>query len=621
MIRTALKDWGSCSQYTTRLDLKGLKIEWSVKKMKRKITIVLLFLVLYFLVLSSCGGEQTAVPEPTDEVAISTPSATAPAEATPLTEPLYGLANVESLEILTEESTTEEVRVRLRGLLPNGCTEIDEIIRQQEGSVFTLAVSTVQEPGQDCTEALVPFDETITLDVSGLETGSYSVKVNDLEGSFNLDAGDQPPEEPAITPAAPDIAAVSGRVWHDLCAVSGEQDEEPGPGCVTADDGEIQADGLLEDEPGIEGVQVSIGTGDCPAEVDDVVVTDSEGIYVFDDLASGTYCIFIDVVEENNQEILIPGRWTAPEDGALGSTITLSEGESLESIDFGWDYQFLPIPDVDPTTCSNSFEFVQDLNIPDDTVFPPGAEFTKIWLLRNNGTCPWTTDYSIVFLDGDQMSAESTIPLSEPVAPGQELEVAIDMVAPEEPGTYRGNWQVADASDQPFGINGFIEDAFWLRIVVEEDAPPVATPLSNSGTIGGVVWDDFCVNSDPGRGCIEFPEDSGIFVGDGSLNSGESILSEITITLANGACPADGTLPAGNQIIGTSVTDENGLYRFENLPDDTYCVFMDALDEVNVDFLIPGNWTWPGTGVGRYTFILDPGEQALDLDFGWDFAD
>jgi hypothetical protein len=52
-----------------------------------------------------------------------------------------------------------------------------------------------------------------------------------------------------------------------------------------------------------------------------------------------------------------------------------------------------------------------------------------------------------------------------------------------------------------------------------------------------------------------------------------------------------------------------------------YCIFMDALSDENVDSLIPGNWTYPATGVGRYTFFLDPGEQALDLDFGWDYAD
>ena len=74
-------------------------------------------------------------------------------------------------------------------------------------------------------------------------------------------------------------------------------------------------------------------------------------------------------------------------------------------------------------------------------------------------------------------------------------------------------------------------------------------------------------------------------------------------------------------VIETAVTGDDGIYLFEGLSTGTYCIFMDALSEENVDALIPGNWTWPGTGVGLYTFILDPGEQALDLDFGWDFSD
>ena len=48
---------------------------------------------------------------------------------------------------------------------------------------------------------------------------------------------------------------------------------------------------------------------------------------------------------------------------------------------------------------------------------------------------------------------------------------------------------------------------------------------------------------------------------------------------------------------------------------------LDALDEEMVELLIPGNWTWPGTGVGQVTVVLDPGEQLTNLDFGWDYVD
>lgn len=219
------------------------------------------------------------------------------------------------------------------------------------------------------------------------------------------------------------------------------------------------------------------------------------------------------------------------------------------------------------------------------------------------------------------MSAEDSYPLTEVVAPGQSLEVAIDMVAPEELGTYRGNWQIAGVDGEPFGIDGFVEDAFWLRITVSEEVVPTATPLPNSAIIGGVVWDDFCLNDDPGPDCLEFPEESGLYVANGSLDRGEERLAEVTISLADSTCPLDGTLPDDSAVVATTLTDDGGLYRFPDLDGGTYCVFMDPLSQENVNLLIPGNWTWPATGVGWYTVFLDDGEQNLDRDFGWDYTE
>jgi hypothetical protein len=101
----------------------------------------------------------------------------------------------------------------------------------------------------------------------------------------------------------------------------------------------------------------------------------------------------------------------------------------------------------------------------------------------------------------------------------------------------------------------------------------------------------------------------------------EEPLSDIVVTLAAGTCPDDLSLPVPAAIVATSTTDENGVYRFEELPERTYCVYMDVLGPELVDLLIPGNWSFPATGVGRYSLVPDRGEQILDLNFGWDFSD
>ncbi|HSG15498.1 MAG TPA: NBR1-Ig-like domain-containing protein [Anaerolineae bacterium] len=592
--------------------------------MNHRFSLTLLSMALLLVIMSSCTGQdEQATPEAASPTQATTPTViptSAPPTATPLTEPVMRLANVDSLEIVGNADDPTHVDVRLRGALSNSCSVIGDIITEYEGDLITIAVLSAQEPSepdQECTEALVPFDETVAL--TDVAPGSYTVSAHGLQGTFTVE---EPPEEVALETATPEAttASLSGRVWHDLCAGSGGTEGEPADGCIITEENRIQANGLQEDEGGIEGVRVGIATGDCPAPATEYALTDADGVYSFVELVPGVYCLSIDSADERNQDVLLSGIWTSPQDGQAQQTIPV-EGLDVSGVDFGWDFEFLPAVEVDLETCENSFEFVEDLNIPDDTVFEPGDNFTKQWLLRNNGTCPWTADYSIVFVGGDQMSAPESIPLGQSIVPGQPLEVAIDMIAPAELGTYRGNWQIADAQGEPFGIDGLIEDAFWLRIIVSEQAAPTATASPNSGTIGGVVWDDFCFNSDPGAGCLEFPEDSGIFIANGSLDADEEVLSEITISLASEACPAGGSLPSAARILSTTTTGDDGLYRFENLDTGMYCIFMDALSEDNVDFLIPGNWTWPATGVGRYTFFLDPGEQALDLDFGWDYAD
>lgn len=587
--------------------------------MKRTIFVLILGLSTLAL-LAACGGEEPAA---------TTAPTEAPAATETASEPVSGTAAVDSIEVLIMESFPVQVNVRARGDLPDGCTTIDDVSSEQVGNTFNVTITTLRQPDQVCTEALVPFEEMIPLDVVGLPAGTYTVNVNEIEGSFTLEvdnvAGAEPTAEPTATSAPEDsnMALINGRVWHDLCAVAGgEGDEAPAPsaGCIAVEGEEttFQANGLLEDgEPGIEGVTVSLGEGACPSTGLETAVTDEDGDYVFSELPAGEYCVSIDAAGETNAGLLETGTWTAPESGDAAATVTVGDGEVVTGINFGWDFEFLPVPEVDLENCTNSIEFVEDLSVPDDTVFAPGQEFEKGWRLRNNGTCPWTTDYSLVFVNGDDMSEEDAVPLEETVVPGQTYDAFVTFTAPEEFGTYRSNWQIANADGQPFGVGGLIEEAFWVQIEVGE-AP--ATPAPNSAAIGGVVWEDICVlnaDGDPVRGCVEIG-DSGVYRADGTLNFNEPRLVGITVSLIEGACSEDGTVDPGT-VAQTAVTDEEGLYRFTNLAEGTYCVAIDALSDANVDLLIPGDWTWPAPGVGRYGLVLNPGEELLETDFGWEY--
>jgi hypothetical protein len=124
------------------------------------------------------------------------------------------------------------------------------------------------------------------------------------------------------------------------------------------------------------------------------------------------------------------------------------------------------------TSNCNRATFVTDVTVPDGTVFTPGQSFTKTWRIRNNGTCTWTTDYSMVFSTGDQLGGTTPVKLTSTVAPGQTIDLSQNLVAPNTAGSYRGYWLLSNASGTLFGIGPTANKAFWLAINVSNTLPP-----------------------------------------------------------------------------------------------------------------------------------------------------
>lgn len=122
----------------------------------------------------------------------------------------------------------------------------------------------------------------------------------------------------------------------------------------------------------------------------------------------------------------------------------------------------------------NVAQFVDDVTIPDGTVFTPGSEFTKTWRLKNVGSCTWTTAYDLIFSGGDKLDGPSAVDFPGNVAPGDVIDLSVDLTAPDDEGSYRGNWKLRDGAGNVFGL-GKAGAAFYVDIKVS--SPVIKFPL------------------------------------------------------------------------------------------------------------------------------------------------
>jgi len=331
-----------------------------------------------------------------------------------------------------------------------------------------------------------------------------------------------------------------------------------------------------------------------------------------------------------------------------------------------------------PVACINSAEFVADITIPDGTAMESDSAFVKTWRVKNTGTCTWSRDYSLVFTDGTLMMPVDRVPLPGNVAPGQTVDLSLDMTAPIYPGAYESDWKLRTPSGAVFGV-GKKDSPLWVKLVIGS---------SQSSTIIGYTYQDINSNSQvdntdilmanrevwlqkggcnlggervataisgsDGRYTLSGPF-SGTYClglkGQDGMEDVATLTVELGQTLTNwnlrAAIPnavisgmvwkdmqPDGIWqsiepkisglaallqsgPCANpvgQVPVSATTDANGLFSFGSLYGGIYCVAIRAGDGSNASILGSGSWTVPVGGSQQIT--VRPGEQK-NADFGW----
>ena len=136
------------------------------------------------------------------------------------------------------------------------------------------------------------------------------------------------------------------------------------------------------------------------------------------------------------------------------------------------------VPTVVPPVCLNGMKFVADVTYGDNNMknppfVTPEEGFVKIWRIENTGTCTWTPNYRLMYAYGNTAAAKMNgQPLNIPanVAPGQTVDLSITLIAPKEPLTYQGFWQIENEKGVRFG------QTIWVDISTLADQDnPIAT--------------------------------------------------------------------------------------------------------------------------------------------------
>lgn len=118
--------------------------------------------LLYITALCACGDE----PVPTSVVT--------------------RIARVVAIKIDVLASLPVTVNAIAKGELPDGCTQLNEVEQKRKGNVFEIRITTKRLAAVSCTQALVPFEKVVPLDLQGLPSGDYTVDINGVLASFTL---------------------------------------------------------------------------------------------------------------------------------------------------------------------------------------------------------------------------------------------------------------------------------------------------------------------------------------------------------------------------------------------------------------------------------------------------
>ena len=269
-----------------------------------------------------------------------------------------------------------------------------------------------------------------------------------------------------------------------------------------------------------------------------------------------------------------------------------------------------PVPDVSgPGGCTLNGAYVADVTVPDNAQFDPGATFTKVWRVRNSGTCAWEKGAQLVLVSGESMSASTAVDIPQ-VAPDSTTNISVDMTAPDTPGTYRSTWQLQGPDGVRFGSQ------IYVQIIVPEPVTETPTPTTEEPDPPDLVITNLEVDTDDPRQGILLHIVATLRNQGGETAEGFHWAWRVCVTeeCAYVEAPGDFTLEPGEEVVAEIE------YLFGGWSTYTTEAWVDARDEIEesdetnntLQLIIPVKAGMPDLVISAITFDPDPPVQGRD---------
>jgi hypothetical protein len=111
----------------------------------------------------ACGSESGIAPE---------------VEVTPI--------QIESVDVLVQETSPPRAAAHVRGVIGDGCSELHSVEQERSGDVVTLTILRERPIDAVCTQIARLYDETIPLEGT-FPPGQYVLRVNSTETPFTTE--------------------------------------------------------------------------------------------------------------------------------------------------------------------------------------------------------------------------------------------------------------------------------------------------------------------------------------------------------------------------------------------------------------------------------------------------